>query len=134
MRVAILPAMTLLAAEGASDNSFAVADCPCGCGRPALPGSELAFDQMSLMNRYAERLKVHRHAPGDTGRRADQLLYESDRALAGLEYQLHGEDSDAQWILLGPPAASWMHEWLNEARALLDSGKSLFKRSRRQRQ
>ena len=99
-------------------NDDAAVLCGCGCGRDAEPGGETAAAQLRMMRSLAERLQVMREMPGDDGERAEQMLYEYERAAMGLDIAAHNDASDVP-ILIGPPAAPWLHAWRREAKALI---------------
>ena len=93
--------------------------CRCGCGQPAINGTEVEAAQIVLMRTLADRLRITAALENERGHEANDLLQAYDRAMAGLDGYVHQDWS--RWPMrLGCPTTAWVEWWRRRVLALIE--------------
>ena len=113
-----MPSPVSLNAAGAAVLDEEHKDCGCGCGAPALIGTDMEAAQMAMVRRIAERLQVVAKQSDDNGAIADKLLQDAERMIWGLDNFVHGERSQSP-MRIGAPHPAFLASWRNRALRVL---------------
>ena len=88
--------------------------CNCGCGQPAVEGTELHAILLAESKRSLRQLKAKAKSGGARTRRAERLLWAWNRCERGFESYVHGQPLQE----CGPPTPLWVNSWRRRVREL----------------